>query len=389
MGARQRRAVWLLGASQCLLWGVLYYSFAVLLLPIERELGMSRTAVAGAFSLALLATAGVAPAVGRWADAGHAALLVRGGIGCALGGLALVGIATEPFGLYAGWLLIGLAMATLLYEPAFVLVARSFDDAATRVRALAAVTVLGGLASSASLPLLALAVEHAGWRSAVGACAAAVVATAVMLERGVLPVLASRPPVARPATAVAAARWPPQLGRLALIFGTGTFAAMALTTLLIPLLVERGESAAIAAVALGMFGIAQLPGRIWLLRRELPRLGSALQVAPVALQAAGLIGVVVTPSATGTALGVALFGLGAGLQTLVRPWLVDALYGRAEAGRWNGEIARVQGLLRASGPVLAAAAAWLGGPTAALAAVAALLLATVPTAWRIAAAPRG
>src|SRR5688572_26690919 len=57
MPAHLRRAVRLLGLCQCVLWGVLYYSFSVLLVPMEHGLALSRTAVASAFSLGLLAMA--------------------------------------------------------------------------------------------------------------------------------------------------------------------------------------------------------------------------------------------------------------------------------------------------------------------------------------------
>jgi hypothetical protein len=36
------RAVIALGVGQCVNWGVLYYAFAVLLLPVEAELGAER-----------------------------------------------------------------------------------------------------------------------------------------------------------------------------------------------------------------------------------------------------------------------------------------------------------------------------------------------------------
>jgi hypothetical protein len=43
-----------LGLTEMTSWGVLYYAFGVFLVPIEQDLGWSRAAMAGAFSLALL-----------------------------------------------------------------------------------------------------------------------------------------------------------------------------------------------------------------------------------------------------------------------------------------------------------------------------------------------
>jgi len=377
-----RRAIWLLGLCQCVLWGVLYYSFSVLLVPMESALGLSRTAVAGAFSIGLGAMALAAPWIGRWLDAGHAARLTRVGISLALLGLLVVASAQGPLTLYLGWLSVGIAMAALLYEPAFVLVIRAVSDEGHRLRALAAVTVLGGLASTIFLPLLSMLIERWDWREAVLACAAAVVLVAWLMERHVIPRLPAAQ-AAPPKKNARRAPWPPHMAKLVAIFASGTLASMALTTLLIPLLIERGASASIAALVLAALGIAQLPGRIWLLRGRGQIPASAMKVIPIALQVLGLVDVVATRSPVLVAAGVAVFGLGAGLQTLARPWLVQTLYGAADAGRWNGEVARMQGFVRAAGPVSASAIAWQGGSALALSIAAGLVLLTLPIARRL------
>lgn len=382
MPARLRRAIWLLGLCQCVLWGVLYYSFSVLLVPVESSLGVSRTTVAGAFSIGLGAMAMAAPAIGRWLDAGHAATLTRLGLVLAAIGLSLVAAAQESVMLYLGWLGIGVAMAMLLYEPAFAMVIRAVADDGQRMRALAAVTVLGGLASTVFLPLLAALVERWSWRTAVLACVGAVMLVAWIMERHVLPALPASN-VAEPGNRRDQRPWPPHLATVVAIFASGTLAGMALTTLLVPLLIERGASASVAALVLAALGLAQLPGRIWLLRGGRQASPDAMKVAPIVLQAAGLIGVVVVRSPGAVALWVAVFGLGAGLQTLARPWLVQTLYGTADAGRWNGEVARMQGIARAAGPVAVAGAAWLVGTPLVLASLGGLLALTLPLARRL------
>ena len=64
------RAIWTIGIGQMVNWGVLYYAFGVLLVPLEQSLHAPRWLVAGAFSLGLLVSAIAAPAVGRLADRG-------------------------------------------------------------------------------------------------------------------------------------------------------------------------------------------------------------------------------------------------------------------------------------------------------------------------------
>ena len=77
-------AVWLSWA-QLITWGSVFYTFSLLMGPVERELGLSRAEVSLAFSLALLADGLMAYPVGRWIDQGHERRVRLG----ALHGLAL------------------------------------------------------------------------------------------------------------------------------------------------------------------------------------------------------------------------------------------------------------------------------------------------------------
>lgn len=383
MPAHLRQAIWLLGLCQCVLWGVLYYGFSVFLVPMERSLAVPRTAVAGAFSLGLLAMALVAPTVGQWLDRGHAARSFRLGVVLAVVGLLVVSAAHGLVALYVAWTLLGLAMAMLLYESAFALVIRAVADSNQRLRALAAVTVMGGLASTIFLPVVSVVIERAGWRPAALWCAGSVLVVAALMERFVLPDLMASSGVASTSKFARPGPWPPHFEALVAVFAVGTFASMVLTTLLIPLLLARGTAPAAAALVLGALGVAQLPGRVWLLQSGSRDAGRALLIVPIVLQALGMLAVVISSSSWSAAAGVAVFGLGAGLQTLARPWLVQVLYGVAESGRWNGELARVQGFARAAGPVMAATMAWWGSTSIVLLAAGGGLALTLPLAARL------
>jgi hypothetical protein len=164
------------------------------------------------------------------------------------------------------------------------------------------------------------------------------------------------------------------------VFTAGTVAGMALVSLLVPLLVSRGADLAQAAMVLAALGLAQLPGRLWLLRGGRLPSAAVLTVWPMGMQAAGLLVAAGSASPVGAATGVALFGLGAGLHTLARPWLVQARFG-TDAGYRNGQVAQLQGLGRALGPVAAVgAAAWVGAQWV-LVALAGMLLLLLPLAW--------
>jgi MFS family permease len=356
----KKEAIWALGASQCVYWGIFYYAFGVLIVPMRADLRVSDALLAGAFSIGLATSALLATTFGRWLDDGHGWTIFRGG---ALGGAALLlawSWVKTPLGLYLVWLGLGVTLAASLYDAAFGLVTRAIADKAGRLNAMASVTILGGLASTLFLPLTAAGVTFLGWRATLRALAVLVLATAWLLERSAASELgtfaASVPPRDQDK---GASDPPPEVGPTTLLFlgapfVAATFAAMAAATLVVPTLVARGHSLAAASGILAALGVLQLPGRLWLWRRSLsPR---NLLVTPLILQALGLAVFGGLSSAFTAFLGVALFGLGAGLHTLARPWAVSVLYGAAASGKANGAIARYQGIARAAGPFGAAAA---------------------------------
>ena len=56
--------------AQLISWGTLFYVFALLIEPVERDLGLNRVQSSLAFSLALLMEGMAAYPVGRWIDRG-------------------------------------------------------------------------------------------------------------------------------------------------------------------------------------------------------------------------------------------------------------------------------------------------------------------------------
>lgn len=356
--------VWILGAGQCVYWGILYYAFSVLLVPMRDEFGTSDAAIAGAFSAGLAINAVFATAVGHWLDRGRGVALLRGGALAGAGLLLLWSSAQSVAWLYAVWVGLGACMALVLYETAFALVIRAYAAPAERLRALASVTVVGGLASTLFLPLVGAGVAHLGWRTTLQGLVVVWLLTALWLERAVLPALRTSDRAIAPTASTSMSRDMDRrlLWWVGTPFVVATFAAMALTTLVIPSLVGRGHPIDQAAWVLAALGVMQLPGRVWLLRGSGRALSSrGLLVVPMGLQAFGLLMLGTATSLLGAFLGVAIFGIGAGLHTLARPWIVPLVFGTQMAGRANGTIARAQGLARAAGPfAVAAASGWVG-----------------------------
>ena len=123
-----------LAFTETVSWGVLYYAFAVFVVPIQEEMGWSPTAITGAYSLGLLVSALAAPLVGRWLDRhGPRALMT---LGSTLGTVLLLAWASveDLWVFYLVWVGIGLAMAATLYEPAFAVLAKRVVEALETVR---------------------------------------------------------------------------------------------------------------------------------------------------------------------------------------------------------------------------------------------------------------
>jgi MFS family permease len=365
------RAVIALGIGQCVNWGVLYYAFAVLLLPVEAELGAERWVVTGAFSLALLVSATAAPVVGRWSDRDHGARLIRVGGYAAAGLLGLWALFPNVWVQYAVWAGLGLCMAATLYEPAFAVVSRAHDDPAARLRALGVVTLLGGLASTVFLPLTDALVRAGGWRIGVQVLAVLLAVSTWVIHRtafaralecqGHRAVLTGRPALP---SAIAPG---PNLSFLMLAFGLASLSSAAVIANLVPALAERAVTPTTAAAFGGMFGLMQLPGRALMMLGRFSASPFLLLAGSLGLQALGLTAWAAIPSVVSAFVGIAVFAIGSGLTTLVRPHLVHILFEGREAGYMNGRLAQAQQLARAAGPVLAAWGATVVGYSAVLA----------------------
>jgi MFS family permease len=370
-----------LSAAEVVSWGVLYYSFAVFVGPIERETGWSRTEVMGAFSLALLVAGFAAVPIGHWIDRRGVRLLMTAGTTLAVASLVLLSTVRSLGALYATGAGLGLAMAMTLYEPAFALVSRWF--ARERDRALSILTVCGGLASTLLVPLATWLVATRGWRSAAAGLAILLASTALPIHALVLadaPITAAPP---RDHESVAAVIADPRFRSLALAFTLASLVAVAVTAHVIPYLIGRGASAGTAAGALALTGLMQLPGRVVFepLRRRWS--SRTLLAASTLAQAAGLLALIAGVSRTAIGTFACLFGGGAGLTTVLRASMLAEMYGVERYGRVGGVVSLVTTLGRAAGPVLAALAltSWRSYDLVVAGLALLLVLATVTSCW--------
>jgi MFS family permease len=381
---RARGIVAALALTQTVGYGALYYSFAVFLTPLARDLHTSTIAVTGALTAATLTGAAAAIPVGAWLDhhGGRTLMSVGSAAGTAL--LAAMSTVDSLVGLYAVWIGIGLASAMALYEAAFAVVVTWHPTNRGRANALLAVTVVAGFASTIFLPLTGTAVQAYGWRTAALILAAVhgtltIPLHAVVLRRAPAAVR-GEPPRERLRSggarraAVRAALHDRRFGLLALAFVAHAAALSALSVHLVAYLIAAGHPDTFAATIAGLLGVLSVTGRLvttGLQRRIRPTTVVAAVFVVQALAAGGLP--LIAHSRTGAVVGVIGFGLGFGVATIARPALLAARYGTTGYATIAGLLTVPMTLAKAGAPLAAALLYGLvGGYTPVLAMVSVL-----------------
>src|SRR6266849_3042890 len=363
-----------LGVTETISWGILYYAFAVYLSPMETELGWSRGDMTGAFSLGLLLAGVAAIPVGRWLDRfGPRALMALGSVAGTFLVLAWSRV-SNLLELYLVWAAIGLTMSATLYDPAFATATRWFER--KRVRALTAITLMAGFASTIFIPLAGWLVQAEGWRQSLATLAVilaigTIAPHALLLRRrpedlGMHPVgepMVQRrgEPVRPPGMPVGQAMRHASFRWLVVAFWLATLSTIAVGVHILPYLEDRGYDATFAASVTGLIGAMQVFARLLLApfgNRANPRL---LAASMLALQPIALVVLLLMRSTPGVFLFVVLFGAQRGLSTLARPALLADLYGRAEYASIAGVLQFALSLAQAAAPVGAGVAYDLSG----------------------------
>jgi MFS family permease len=373
-----------LSVTETVSWGILYYAFAVFLIPMQHELRCGTAELTGAFSVALLVSGVAGVAVGRHLDR-HSprALMTLGSI--AAGALVLAWSQVDSLvGLYAVWTAIGLVMAAVLYEPAFTVLAKQFHEPEQRRRAMTAMTLVAALASFIFMPLTQALIEARGWRDALVILAVVLAAVTVPLHGLVLRPAQPRPLArgqdGRSIAARDALRTAP-FWLLSGAFFLASVTSVAVAVHAIPFLIQQGHSPAFAAFAVGLIGVSQIPGRLLFapIAARLPRPAATASV--FALIAIG-VALIVSAGGTGVVVGLVVLGMGNGMATLARAIAIADLYGAGSYGTIASVAASMTTASRAIAPVAAALYAGLLGYPALLWTLTALAATAALLAWR-------
>lgn len=374
------RAVAVLGVTEILAWGTLFYPPVLTLPLIAAERGWSITFAMGGFSLGLLAGGAVAPRIGALIDryGGHRVMP----FGSLIGAAGLIGLihAAHPAVYLLVWAVLGVGMAASLYDPAFATLGRIFGAAARPP--ITMLTLAGGFASTVGWPATHLLMASGGWRGAYTVYAVLLAFVAAPLHAFALPRDRADPALAPDGKPLAAAAVLPPSGLPFLLvvaaFAAYAFVPSAMSAHLLAIFGRLGLEPA-TVVAIGMlFGPAQVAARIceFMFARNLHPLWIARSAVALLVFGFGLLAVCGLSVPVAAAFAV-MFGAANGLITIARGTVPLALFGASGYGRLVGRIAGPFLAMQALAPLVLAMVIERASDRVALAVVAGFALAAL------------
>jgi MFS family permease len=363
------RAVAVLGVTQIIAWGAIFYTPVLMLPLIAAERGFSFTFAMGGFSAGLLMAGLVAPTVGGLIDryGGHWVMP----FGSLAGAAGLVGLtlADDPLAYGAVWLLLGAAISASLYDPAFATLGRIFGAKARQP--ITVLTLAGGFASTVSWPVTYALLAPLGWKGTYLVYAAVLALVAAPLHAFALP--RERADADRPVDGAIAPRPPRPASGAVFILLVTAFAAYAfipsgLSAHLLGILQRAGVDAGTAVLIGTLFGPSQVAARLCelIFARNLHPLWIARFAVALIVAAFAMLALLGISTPTGFIFAI-MFGAANGLITITRGAVPLALFGSAGYGRTIGRIARAALLVTAVAPVVVAFVAERTSDAAALA----------------------
>ena len=359
------KIIWPLAIAETIVWAALYYSFPALLVQWEHEFGWSKTGVTGAFTLAVLTSAAMAPIAGRLIDRGLGRTVFAGS--ALLGALLLVALTqiTQLWQFYLVWFGIGVTLAGCLYEPCFAILTRTLGPRARR--GITIVSLVAGLAGTVSFPAAFYLSAWLGWRGAVLVFAAAIMLVAVPMmwcaaSRAEQFGGASSEPTSHSAKEPMRIARSPAFWALAAGFAMVSLDTGMMITHTLPLLAERGFAGETAVLAISLIGPMQVLGRMIIMNIEHRVSSLAIAIScqfAVSAAALSLMGAPQVPLLL--ASFVLLQGFGNGVTSIIRPALTAEFLGRANFGVISGMTAMVYITGFAAGPTIGSLAWQIGG----------------------------
>ncbi len=351
------RAVAVLGVTQILSWAAIFYPPVMTLPLIAADRGYSLTFAMGGFSAGLLVAGFASPTVGGLIDryGGHR-VMPFGSLAGALGLAVLVHV-QHPLLYLAVWMLLGVAMAASLYDPAFATLGRIFGARARTP--ITALTLAGGFASTVSWPVTYVLIEAVGWRGTYLTYAIVLALVAAPLHAFALPRQRADPHLRADGTAAPPPAVLPAKGAafvlVAAAFAAYAFVPSGLSAHLLAMFQRFGIDAATVVVIGMLFGPAQVTARLceFIFARNLHPLWIARFAVGLLVLSFVLLWVAGVSQPIAFAFAI-MFGVANGLVTIARGAVPLALFGAVGYGRIIGRIAGPALIVTSVAPVVVA-----------------------------------
>jgi MFS family permease len=341
-----------LGIAQIISWGSLFYAIGVLGAAMRADLGVSELYLFGSFTAGLLVSGSLAPLAGRLIDRRGGRFVLSGGSVLSIAALVLLAVAAHPIVMVIGWLLAGAAMAACLYDPAFATLSQ---HAGTRYRrAVTALTLFGGFASTVFWPLSHLLLEAWGWRATLGIYAA--MHLFICLPIHLLFVPRRSHLTQGDAAALGAGDASPGFRDARLKWLTGSFAIATfvfgvIAVHLITLLTEAGLTAAQAVSVSMLVGPMQVAGRVVEMGISRRVRAATVGLAAFVLMLLALLALLsVHGFGVAAILFVTAYGCGNGVLTIVKGTTPAELFGHQGIGALLGHLSRAGQYAKAVAP---------------------------------------
>jgi predicted MFS family arabinose efflux permease len=383
----RNRVVSALGVAQLIGWGTSFYFPGVLAAPIAADTGWPLSTIVGGVSLGLLIAGLISPQVGRVIAARGGRPVLATSALLYVTGLCVIGLAPALWVYLIGWIAVGAAMGTGLYDAAFAALGRLYGASARGP--ITALTLFGGFASTVFWPLGAFLAATYGWRNACFVYAALHLVIALPL------VLTFPAGKAAPAGGIAATPAPadaaPRAGEglilvlLALILTLSAGIGSIVVVHLLLILEAKGLAVAVAVSIGTLFGPAQVGARV------IEGLFGAryhpiwTMVASCAAMALGLAAMTAVRDVAILTAAMIVYAAGYGIMWIARGTVPLALFGAERYPVLMGKLAFPSLIVQALAPFAAALVAeryGIDAMVAGLTVIAAINAALMLALWR-------
>jgi MFS family permease len=334
MSFRIYRAVSVTGAAQVIASAGAHYLPAVIAIPASRDLGLAPAVLFAGFSIALGVSALAGPIAGKMVDRfGGRPVLMLSNLIFALG-LTFLGFAEGMWSVLLGYAVLGLGMATGLFEVAFSAIVRLFGKSSRNP--ITGVTLIAGFASLVAWTVSVYVESKLGWSGVCWfwACVHILVG---------LPLNALLPGPLSPSKYTAFL--------LAFIFAANAFVGMGLMIHMPRMLEGMGVPLALAFTIGSLVGPSQVLGRLidfFFMRRWHPLVSTRLAALTHPIGGALLL-VFGAPFAMAF---VVLHGIGNGILIIARGTLPLAIFGTKGYGQRQGWLMMPSKFAQAAAPFL-------------------------------------